>query len=101
MWLNPQKTMDLVTITDEFFNGKLHFLYREKCISRVWLDSECPFTLLTGIAKNKSPFTFTYAKSTIETQKMVQNVFIVINKNNRTMSLKYWTYTLNIFHIFF
>ena len=26
MWLNPQKTTDLVTFTKEIFNGKLHFL---------------------------------------------------------------------------
>ena len=26
MWLNPQKTADLVTFTEEILNGKLHFL---------------------------------------------------------------------------
>ena len=29
MWLNPRKTVDLVTFTEEIFNGKLYFLYRE------------------------------------------------------------------------
>ena len=29
MWLNPRKTVDLVTFTGEIFNGKLYFLYRE------------------------------------------------------------------------
>ena len=27
MWLNPQKTVDLVTFTEKNFNGKSHFLY--------------------------------------------------------------------------
>ena len=27
MWPNPQETEDLVTFTEEIFNGKLHFLY--------------------------------------------------------------------------
>ena len=27
MWPNPQETADLVTFTEEIFNGKLHFLY--------------------------------------------------------------------------
>ena len=27
MWPNPQKTADLVTITEEILNGKLHFLF--------------------------------------------------------------------------
>ena len=26
MWPNPQETADLVTITEEILNGKLHFL---------------------------------------------------------------------------
>ena len=26
MWPNPQETVDLVTFTEEIFNGKLHFL---------------------------------------------------------------------------
>ena len=26
MWPNPQETADLVTFTEEIFNGKLHFL---------------------------------------------------------------------------
>ena len=30
MWPNPQETADLVTLTEEFLNGKLHFL----CIAR-------------------------------------------------------------------
>ena len=30
MWLNPQETADLVTSTEEIFNGKLHFL-RSAC----------------------------------------------------------------------
>ena len=27
MWPNPQKTADLVTLTEEILNGKLHFLW--------------------------------------------------------------------------
>ena len=27
MWPNPQETADLVTVTEEILNGKLHFLY--------------------------------------------------------------------------
>ena len=27
MWPNPQETADLVTFTEEIFNGKLNFLY--------------------------------------------------------------------------
>ena len=27
MWPNPQETADLVTYTEEIFNGKLYFLY--------------------------------------------------------------------------
>ena len=27
MWPNPQETADLVTFTEEFLNGKLHFLH--------------------------------------------------------------------------
>ena len=30
MWLNPQETADLVTFTEEIFNGKLHFLCSER-----------------------------------------------------------------------
>ena len=26
MWLNPEKTADLVTFTEETFNGEFHFL---------------------------------------------------------------------------
>ena len=26
MWQNPQKAVDLVTVTEESFNGKLHLL---------------------------------------------------------------------------
>ena len=26
MWPNPQETADLITFTEEIFNGKLHFL---------------------------------------------------------------------------
>ena len=29
MWPNPQETADLVTFTEEIFNGKLHFLCRD------------------------------------------------------------------------
>ena len=29
MWPNPQKTVDLVTFTEEILNGKLHFLCSE------------------------------------------------------------------------
>ena len=30
MWTNPQKTVDLVTYTEEILNGKLHFLRSAK-----------------------------------------------------------------------
>ena len=30
MWPNPQKSEDLVTFTEEIFNGKLHFLRSER-----------------------------------------------------------------------
>ena len=30
MWSNPQKTVDLVTFTEEIPNGKLHFLCNER-----------------------------------------------------------------------
>ena len=30
MWLNPQETADLVTLTEEILHGKLHFLH-SKC----------------------------------------------------------------------
>ena len=32
MWPNPQETADLVTLTEEIFNGKLHFLSGEMYI---------------------------------------------------------------------
>ena len=36
MWLNPQFSADLVTFTEEIFNGKLHFLCSESaCYSYV------------------------------------------------------------------
>ena len=45
MWPNPQKTADLVKYTEEFLNGKLHFLsggyihkYAKYSVSR-WDDN--------------------------------------------------------------
>ena len=31
MWQNPQENADLVTITEEILNGKLHFLCSVAC----------------------------------------------------------------------
>ena len=30
MWPNPQETADLITFTEEIFNGKFSFLYSDK-----------------------------------------------------------------------
>ena len=30
MWPNPQEIVDLVTLTAEILNGKLHFLFSDK-----------------------------------------------------------------------
>ena len=31
MWLNPQKTANLITLTEEIFNGNLHLLCSDMC----------------------------------------------------------------------
>ena len=36
MWLNPQETPALVTITEEILNGKLHFLYGDTVVDSDW-----------------------------------------------------------------
>ena len=41
MWPNPQKIADLVTFTEEIFNGKLHFLW-----SAIFLPSKCSNLML-------------------------------------------------------
>ena len=40
MWPNPQETADLVTFTEEIFNGKIHILSSETIESRYlyWPD---------------------------------------------------------------
>ena len=40
MWLNPQETADLVTFTEEIFNGKLHFLYSRSNRSGAFIRNE-------------------------------------------------------------
>ena len=35
MWPNPQFPADLVTFTEEIFNGKLHFLYSDSLMHNV------------------------------------------------------------------
>ena len=40
MWPNLQKTADLVTFTEEIFNGKLHFLCSGKYIFHYFLKQE-------------------------------------------------------------
>ena len=30
---NPQETADLVTVTEEIYNGKLHFLCSGRCLA--------------------------------------------------------------------
>ena len=40
MWPNPQFPTDLVTFTEEIFNGKLHFLYSDinEVIKKLYAD---------------------------------------------------------------
>ena len=45
MWPNPQKVMDLVTFTEEIFNGKLHFL----CSDNIAIDDLILFFEKTDI----------------------------------------------------
>ena len=45
MWPNPQETADLVTFTEEFLNGKLHFLCSGSCW-KCWLTQFMPLVFL-------------------------------------------------------
>ena len=36
---NPQETENLVTFTAEILNGKLHFLYSARAISRIYVGT--------------------------------------------------------------
>ena len=48
MWPNPQETVDLVTFTEEIFNGKRHFC---AVIMKEWGD--CKEKLLPLVLWNK------------------------------------------------
>ena len=56
MWPNPQETVDLVTFTEEFVNGKLHFLCSAtKIKKRSETNFWCTFSALS-FCKNVSTF---------------------------------------------
>ena len=54
MWPNPQETADLVTFTEEIYNGKFHFLCSGNGQEEHYLDTEFmisfPF-ILQAVAK--------------------------------------------------
>ena len=52
MWPNPQFPVDLVTFTEEIFNGKIHFLY-----SVTWAVSNENKSFLCASAVGKLNFT--------------------------------------------
>ena len=62
MWPNPQETGDLVTFTEEIFNGKVHFLFsRGHCFNWSVLAQ-----LNISSIKNKIEFFVKQVKSNLD-----------------------------------
>ena len=59
MWPNPQISADLVTFTEEIFNGKLQRLVSKDIISSKWSLDSCTFTIMKAFfPKNSSKWVF-------------------------------------------
>ena len=56
MWTNPQETADLVTFTEEIFNGKFNFLCSGKCDRDNEFDLEIIPWFIHFIATNSGTF---------------------------------------------
>ena len=75
MWPNPQQTEDLVTLTEEILNGKLHFLFSTE--SRLKLD-------LTEIPNKILNFSHQFsAKEEITAQKEIEKLKGKSHNENR------------------
>ena len=55
MWSNPHNTVDLVTFTEEIFNGKLHFLHSDTQIFSVYSQSILNDSVQGKNTKNMKP----------------------------------------------
>ena len=55
MWLNPQETGDLVTLTKETLNGKLHSLCSDACLECKSVEHIRGFTWISNTSHKTIP----------------------------------------------